>query len=80
MSSQSNTAVSILAQALALDAGAISTETGIGVTPQWDSMAHMRLILALEQHLGRQLPADDMLSISCLNDIKAILSTSNQPA
>jgi acyl carrier protein len=67
------TAVELLAQALQLEASTINADTSPGVTSQWDSLAHMKLILAIEEHLGKQLGAEAIVSIASLPDIVAVL-------
>jgi len=37
------------------DESEVDASTALGTTLQWDSLAHMRLILALEERLGRRL-------------------------
>jgi acyl carrier protein len=39
----------------------------------WDSLSHMRLILAMESHLGRELPPEAVVEIACLEDIARFL-------
>ena len=74
MSSSLNKATELLAQALMLQPEQINSDTALGATPQWDSLAHMRLILALEEYLGRQLPPDAIISIATLEDVTTLLS------
>jgi acyl carrier protein len=33
----------------------------------------MRLVLALEEKIGRELDAEEIVKIECLNDVRAIL-------
>ena len=54
-------ATEILARALGLTTDAVGPDTRLGTAPQWDSLAHMRIILAIEADLGRQLPAGDII-------------------
>lgn len=68
-------ATEILASALGLDTDSIGPDIGLGITPQWDSLAHMRIVLALERILGRQLPAQDIMSIASVNDVAVLLKT-----
>ncbi len=64
----------ILAQALKVSTDDISDDAAIGRTERWDSLAHMQLILALEESLGRVLDTDAMLAIESLADIEALVS------
>ncbi len=43
------------------------------MTERWDSLAHMRIILGLEERLDRQLTADEVVEIATLNDVERIL-------
>lgn len=66
-------AVEVLAEALGLSAAEIRDDTKLGVTPQWNSLAHMRLILALEQRLDRKLGPNEIVSIASLSDVVAAI-------
>ena len=66
-------ATALLAEALMVKPTEINSETALGYTPQWDSLAHMRLILALEEHMGSHLPPEAIISIANLKDICALL-------
>ena len=63
----------ILARALGLTTDAVGPDTRLGTAPQWDSLAHMRIILAIEADLGRQLPAGDILSVAGPEDVARLL-------
>lgn len=65
----------IVAAALGLSADQISSDTALGRTPQWDSLAHMRLILSLEEVLGQPLSPDAIVSIASSQDVAALLDT-----
>ncbi len=64
----------ILADVLQVSVAAISDDAAIGVTDQWDSLAHMHLILAVEHALGRTLDTDVMLQLDNLAAIQALLN------
>lgn len=68
-------AVRLLAQALQLDSSAVDDSTALGVSPQWDSLAHLRLVLALEEQLGRQLTPQAIVALNNLEDIVALLKS-----
>lgn len=63
----------LLAAAVSMEPAEIGTDAAIGVLPEWDSLAHMRLITALEEHLGRELPPDAVVAIESLADVVAML-------
>lgn len=76
MSTTGKLAADLLAQALKIDAAMVDDTTAPGLTPQWDSLAHMNLILAIEENLGRQLDAGAIVAIASLQDIENLLQAS----
>lgn len=66
-------ATTLLAEALHLEPGDVEANSAIGVAPGWDSLAHTRLVLALEAHLGRDLAPDEVVAIGSLADVVALL-------
>ena len=62
----------LLAQVLNLRA--VPADATLGHPPEWDSLAHMRLVLALEERMGKPLSAMQIVSLACLADIEALLS------
>jgi len=64
----------LLAAALNLPEQDVDNSTMIGVTQQWDSLAHMRLMLALEEALGSELDMEAVVNIASLSDVEATLS------
>ena len=77
MNNDHEEAIALVAEALLLAPEAIDDGTALGITTQWDSLAHMRLILALEERLGRQLGPQDIVGIACLGDVVALLGGKN---
>lgn len=59
----------VLAQALKVEAGEISSDTAFGDLPQWDSMGHMEVMILLEEHFGVEINAE---TISELISVQAI--------
>ena len=68
-----STARTLLAEALALPESNLPAAARIGAIEQWDSLAHMRVLLALEERLGQPLDAEEAIAIESLDDIAAIL-------
>jgi acyl carrier protein len=66
-------AVALLADALGIDRSVVDADTAISTTLQWDSLAHMRLILALEERLGRRLDPESIVAIAGIQDVVALL-------
>ena len=75
MSQALDQAIMLTANALHVEPSAISASTGLGFTAQWDSLAHMRLVLALEERLGRQLDAEAIIGIATLQDVVDLLAS-----
>ncbi|MEM7442363.1 MAG: acyl carrier protein [Pseudomonadota bacterium] len=48
----------------------------IETVPGWDSLGHMRIILALEARLGRPLDANDILGLTSISAIQDVLGGS----
>jgi acyl carrier protein len=63
----------LLAEAINCEAAAIPDDVRIGSFAAWDSLAHLRLVLGIEQKIGRQLDADEAIRIGSLQDIAALL-------
>ena len=40
----------------------------------WDSLSHMRLIMAMEEKMGRELPPEAVVDIASLADVAKYLS------
>lgn len=68
----------LLSEALALPDSEIPEDVRIGSIDQWDSLAHARILLAIEEVLGTQLSAADAASIESLDAIEALLSRSGK--
>ena len=63
----------LLGIALQLPSNEVSLQTSIHDTESWDSLAHLNLIVALEQALGKSLDTDTLLEIESLADIVEVL-------
>ena len=66
-------ATELLAGALMMEASAVPADARLGGIEQWDSLAHARLLLALEEKLHRQLTTDEAVGIEGLEDIARLL-------
>ena len=67
------TARHLLAEALAVDESALPADARIGSIEQWDSLAHMRILLALEERIGKPLDAEAAIAIGSVDDIAQVL-------
>lgn len=57
----------------------VPPDATLGHPPAWDSLAHMRLVLALEEVLGHQLSPVQIVSLAGLADIQALLDDQRRP-
>lgn len=73
MSAQES-ATALLAGALMMEPSALPRDARLGGIEQWDSLAHARLLLALEEKLRRQLTTDEAVGIESLDDITRLLA------
>ena len=70
----------LLASAMEMDAADIPDDAAIGRLDNWDSLAHMRLIMALEQHMGAPLTPDTVVGLGSLADVVTVLEEGQLPA
>jgi acyl carrier protein len=59
----------LIAKSLMVDISTIKNELAVGDIPEWDSLAHMRIIAALESDLGVALDIEQTLEIEDVEDI-----------
>jgi acyl carrier protein len=74
--SMADSARSLVAEALSQPISEIPETAAIGNVPGWDSLGHMRILLLIEQRLGREL--EPAVAVQ-LTDIKAIRAMLNCP-
>ena len=65
----------MLAQAVDGDPTAIPDDVRLGAFERWDSLAHLRLVLAIEDSIGRKLDPDESVRIETLQNISALLAS-----
>ena len=46
--------------------GGLSLETTLGSIPEWDSMAHLRLVMAVQSEYGVEIPFADVTNVTSL--------------
>jgi len=66
-------AVELLAEALHAEPEDVPADAALANTEGWDSLAHMRLIVALEERLGRVLDSEEVVRLTTLADVAALL-------
>ncbi len=60
----------IMAEVLRLPAERIGTDAAIGTVPNWDSTAHMRMMIALEDTFGIELDESRMVEMTSFARIR----------
>jgi acyl carrier protein len=48
-------------------------DAALGSLETWDSLAHMRLLLGIEEALQRELTADEAAGVMSLADVRRLL-------
>ncbi|MEO0342485.1 MAG: acyl carrier protein [Pseudomonadota bacterium] len=64
----------VLSVALNISVDKVDSSMSLNNTPEWDSLAHMRLILEIEKEKGSKLTPDQVISIVDLESVEATLS------
>lgn len=60
---------SLIAKTLDVTIDIIDNELAIGDIPEWDSLAHLRIIMAIEKELGIRLEIEETIEIEDVEDI-----------
>jgi len=63
----------ILAKVLLIDKANINDKMSRKNTEEWDSMAHLMLVSAIESAFGIVMSDDDVMEIETVGDIKKVL-------
>tara|TARA_B110000240_G_C13297812_1_gene367148 strand:- start:249 stop:479 length:231 start_codon:yes stop_codon:yes gene_type:complete len=71
---ESNIGIEILALSLDLDASEIQNNSGINNLPEWDSLNHIKIVLAIEEKLERNLTTEEIIDISDVNSINKLFN------
>lgn len=64
----------ILATMLNVDASTINDDSSMDNVPNWDSLRHMNLVLALEEEFKVTIPDEDAGNITSYKLIKLVLN------
>lgn len=71
----------IVADTLNLPLDSVPADAHMGSLAEWESMAHLMLVLSLEQEFGRQFSPDEVERMKGIQHIVARLgSSANSPA
>jgi len=71
----SNELKRVILDFLKLDDWAINDDTLAEQIPGWDSLSHVNVILAVEQHFGVQFKTREMLSLKNLGDLQRLVDS-----
>lgn len=69
-----NRAKKIMASAFTIDPADIDDGVTLGSIREWDSLGHMRLVLAIEESLGKTLDPQEVVAIRSLADVSRLLA------
>ena len=58
---------------LGIDASQVTDELRYNTIPQWDSIAHMSVVAALEEAFGVMIDMDDVIDMSSVGKAREIL-------
>lgn len=70
----SDAARELLARALERPVASVADDAAIGRQDGWDSLAHVRLALAVEERMGRKLEPDEVLALRTLAGVRDLLT------
>lgn len=68
-----DTVRALMSDVLAVDAAAIGDDAGMDSLPEWDSAAHINLVMALEEQFGVSFDVSEMESMTTFADLLAVL-------
>jgi citrate synthase len=68
-----NKAKKIMASAFIVDPADIHDGLTLGSIREWDSLGHMRLVVAIEEFLGKTLDPHEVVAIRSLADVSRLL-------
>jgi acyl carrier protein len=65
--------IAAFARTLGIDASQVTDELRYNTIPQWDSIAHMSVVAALEEAFGIMIDMDDVIDMSSVGKAREIL-------
>jgi acyl carrier protein len=66
--------VEAISSILKIRPDAVTLETNQENTPAWDSLAHLRLVLEIEQNLGIRFPSQNIPQMTSVADLNEAIS------
>lgn len=64
---------SILADTLGISEARLAEEASTETLPEWDSVAHINIVLSLEARYGLSFSPDEILNLGSIREIERIL-------
>lgn len=64
---------SVFSRVLGIDVDSVTDELRYNSIPQWDSIAHMSVVAALEEEFGVMIDMDDVIDMSSVGKAREIL-------
>ena len=64
----------ILGDTLGIEAGALTDATSMENTLAWDSVAHLNLVLSLEQAFGQRFTPEEFMQMQSVAAIRRVLA------
>lgn len=65
----------VMARTFAIPVDSIASTGSMNSIPQWDSLGHMELMLAIEERFSIKMTSAEMLEINSLPRIEALLAS-----
>ncbi|UXB40719.1 acyl carrier protein [Stenotrophomonas maltophilia] len=72
-SSNEDQVVAVFARVLGIDASQVTDELRYNTIPQWDSIAHMSVVAALEEAFNVMIDMDEVIDMSSVGKAREIL-------
>lgn len=66
--------IETFARVLGISAGSVTDDLRYGSIPEWDSVAHMSVVAALEDAFGVMIDMDDVIDMSSVGKAREILA------
>lgn len=64
----------VVAGVLCVPSESVTDDVGFGVTPEWDSVNHISLMLAIEEAYGITLSDDEVVELTTVGAIRSHLA------
>jgi len=61
--------VVLISEVLGIEVSLLSSDSGLGVTPGWDSLAHLEILTKLEAETGKKVSVEDSIFAESLEDL-----------